>query len=215
MRFEQRADPGFMLAQTGRLVRETIGLALFAVAVLAAIDVLGDRLPGFDRIVGLPRLIASLALQYGVTFKLLEREGLADRGPRARIWALLGVSILSGVGILLGLALLVLPGLYLLVRWTVAVPVLIAERSGVLEALTRSGEEIEGRFWPVLAVCLVFWATFALATAMVIAIGKDSSVMLSIAANVVLDAGLVGYWYAAVAVYITGRPYGKVAEVFA
>jgi hypothetical protein len=215
MSVERRSDTGFMLAQTRRLVRETIWLALFAVIVLAVIDTLGDRLPGFDRVVGIPRLIASLAFQYGVTFKLLEREGLADRGARARFWALLGLSILSGVGILLGLALLVLPGLYLLVRWTVAVPVLIAERSGVVEALTRSGEEIEGRFWAVLAVCLVFWATFALATAVVIAIGKDSSVMLSIAANLILDAGLVGYWYAAVAIYIAGRPYGKVAEVFA
>jgi len=212
---DQRSDPGYMLALTGRLLRETLWLAASAVAILAAIDIVGDRVPGFEQAVGIPRLIASLAFQYGVTFKLLEREGLAERGGRARFWALLGLSILSGLGVLLGLVLLVLPGLYLLVRWTVAVPVLVAERTGVTEALTRSGEEIEGRFWPVLAVCLVFWATFLLATALIVALGKQGSLGLSLASNLVLDAGLVGYWYAAVAVYVAGRPFTHVADVFA
>jgi hypothetical protein len=204
-----------MLAKTATLVRETPWLALFAVAFLVAIDTLGDRLPGFGQLVGIPRLLVSLAFQYGVTLLVLERQGLAERGARARFWALLGLNIVSGVGILLGFVLLVLPGIYLLVRWTVAVPVLIAERSGVIESLTRSGKEIEGRFWPVLGVSLVFWTMFVLATAGVLALGTEGSLLVPIAVNTVLDAGLVGYWYAAVAIYMAGRPHQHIAEVFA
>jgi hypothetical protein len=215
MSFEQRSDAGYMIGLTGTLLRRTPWLALAAVIVLAAIEFAADSYPQFRNLIGLPRLIASLAFQYQITFTLLEQSGLAERGERARIWALLGLSIVMEVAILIGLVLLVIPGIYLLLRWTVAVPVLVAKRAGVFEALKRSGEEMEGRYWPVLGVCLVFGSTLLLGAGAMVALGPHASPPSSIATDILLSAGLVGYWYAAVAVYIAGRPYGKVAEVFA
>ena len=92
MNNERRSDPGFMLSTAWALVRETPWLASAGVALLAAIDTASDRLPQLSQLTSIPVLIASLAFQYGITFTLLERRGLAERGPRARFWALLGLS---------------------------------------------------------------------------------------------------------------------------
>jgi hypothetical protein len=68
-----------------------------------------------------------------------------------------------GVGSLFGL----LPGVFLYVSWSVAVPVLILERKRGGSALRRSAELVRGRRWSLLVVLLVvqfiallFWLIF-------------------------------------------------------
>jgi hypothetical protein len=54
----------------------------------------------------------------------------------------------------LALLALVVPGVYLLVAWSVAVPVLLAEGRRGGNALTRSRQLVGGRWWPTLVVAL-------------------------------------------------------------
>lgn len=65
------------------------------------------------------------------------------------------LALLSGVLLALGYVLLVIPGIYLTVVWSVAVPVLVFERIGPLAALNRSPQLVTGRWWATFAVLLV------------------------------------------------------------
>ncbi|MEL7033133.1 MAG: hypothetical protein AAGL97_14810 [Pseudomonadota bacterium] len=70
--------------------------------------------------------------------------------------AMLALTLLSGLGILVGVLLLVLPGLALAVLWAVAIPVLLAERVGPTDALRGSFDYIRRHFWPVLGAYVIY-----------------------------------------------------------
>jgi hypothetical protein len=67
-----------------------------------------------------------------------------------------GVVTRSITGTLVVFALMLIPGLMLLTRWWVAVPVAVIERPGVLASLSRSTQLTEGRRWPILAIVVLF-----------------------------------------------------------
>lgn len=75
-----------------------------------------------------------------------------------RAGALLGVSLLTGVGVALGLFLLVVPGLILFTRWSLAVPAVMLEGRGPRDAMRRSGELVKGHGRQVFAVFLTVTA---------------------------------------------------------
>ena len=62
------------------------------------------------------------------------------------------VSLLVGAGVFAASVLLLLPGVYLYVSWSVAIPVLLAENLRGTKALGRSRALVRGRFWPCLGV---------------------------------------------------------------
>src|SRR6202044_3824107 len=66
------------------------------------------------------------------------------------------VSILYGVGVLIGLFLIVVPGLVLLTIWAVAAPVVVLEHPGAMAALGRSRELVRGNGWQVFGVVFIF-----------------------------------------------------------
>lgn len=68
-----------------------------------------------------------------------------------RIWSLIGMSILVGFLGGLGLLLCIVPGVYFLVSWAVAIPVLLLENKRAGQSMRRSRELVKGRWWPVLA----------------------------------------------------------------
>ena len=70
-------------------------------------------------------------------------------------WRLIGAGFLAALGIVGGLVLLVVPGVYLLTVWAVIAPVIVIERSRVTEALGRSRQLVRGNGWPVLGAVLV------------------------------------------------------------
>ena len=70
-----------------------------------------------------------------------------------------GLAIACALGICFASLLLVVPGLILLARWSVALPALMIERTGVMESLARSRDLTRGRRWTVLGF-LVLVAAF-------------------------------------------------------
>ena len=71
------------------------------------------------------------------------------------ILPLIGLSILFSLGVGVGLILLVVPGIILLLMWSVAVPSLVVERQGVFAAFRRSAELTKGSKWKILGLFLV------------------------------------------------------------
>ena len=72
-------------------------------------------------------------------------------------WPLLGLAIVSSMGIGLGLIFLVFPGLMLAMAWAVGVPVLVVEHKGVLDSLSRSGDLTRGSRWPIFGLAAIFY----------------------------------------------------------
>jgi hypothetical protein len=68
---------------------------------------------------------------------------------------LIGLAIISAIGIMLGMILLVVPGIILALMWSVAVPALVVERVGVFEALGRSSALTKGAKWKIFGLAVV------------------------------------------------------------
>lgn len=80
-----------------------------------------------------------------------------------RFWPMAAVVALTALGVLLGLAALVIPGIVLLVIWLFAAQVCVVERRGVRDSLARSGALVRGAFWWTLGSFLAISLTVGLA----------------------------------------------------
>ncbi|MGE0422821.1 MAG: hypothetical protein AB7O88_11180 [Reyranellaceae bacterium] len=145
--------------------------------------VFGNFVPfvGLALLIGLPSLLLTLAgvpelvktivdlvLGQVVTITLIYGTVQSLRGTKVGIGeclsqgiirrpAAIGVAILAGLGIGLGMILLIVPGLFLMTMWAVAIPAAVIERSGVGASFTRSSNLTEGRRWRVFGVMVVSW----------------------------------------------------------
>ncbi|HEX8125925.1 MAG TPA: hypothetical protein VF548_10120 [Allosphingosinicella sp.] len=211
----ERESAGYLVGETTHLVRADAGLAVAALGTLTALGVAADLSPGFAGPAGFGSLIANLLFQYEISLALLAHYGLLEGGGRRRIWALLGLNLLSGIAILFGLVLLVVPGIYLLVRWSAAVPALIAEDSDVTGSLGLSAEAVDGRFWHVLAAMLVVWSPSVAGMLASAFAPEDQQLISSVVMNLSLNLSLIAGWHLAVAVYAGRQTGNRLAEVFA
>ena len=73
-------------------------------------------------------------------------------------WVLLGVGIVSGLAMMFGLVLLIVPGILIFLVWMVAGPVAIAERAGVGRALERSRTLTRDHRWWLLLIAVIYFA---------------------------------------------------------
>ena len=130
---------------------------------------------------------------------------------------MIGVSILSELGILVGLLLFVIPGVVALVRWSMAVPIVLSERNGTMNALRESWYRTEGHFWPILGLLLIIYTPFLVLLMAVGALMPSTLVLTtSILVNAVVSLTLVAGWHAAVALLLASDPpMQPLEEVFA
>lgn len=67
---------------------------------------------------------------------------------------LLIVIVLYGAGVVLGLFALVLPGIYLAIRWIFSIQAVVIDQSRGTDALRRSSELVKGTWWRVAVITL-------------------------------------------------------------
>jgi hypothetical protein len=79
---------------------------------------------------------------------------LYDR-TRERLGTLLGASLVYGFGVVLGLVLLIVPGLIAIGRWALIVPLIVIERRGWRDAFARSNQLVTGQTGRVLVLVLI------------------------------------------------------------
>ena len=73
----------------------------------------------------------------------------------SKLGSLIWLTVVFALGLALGVLACVIPGIYLYVAWTLAVPVLLLEDVRGAKALNRSRALVKGRWWPVAGVLLV------------------------------------------------------------
>jgi ABC-type multidrug transport system fused ATPase/permease subunit len=158
-------QPGEILAEAWRLyAAHWRHLLALSVLVYLAVSLL---VLAFAFLIGILSAFISLAGVFwlqAVLVKAVEdiRDGRADMSVRAtlesalpRINAVSAVGLLASIAIGIGLALFIVPGLILLTIWSVVVPVLMLEGTGVLRSFGRSQELVRGHGWSVFAVVAI------------------------------------------------------------
>jgi hypothetical protein len=151
--------PG-LAGEVGGVIRRHLVAAAVPAAVLGAgadaITLVRHEL-GAEIVLGLVLAMAfELYVAYAELIVAADRAG-GSRPPVARIlWAAtprtLALVVASAVAVTLPLAatgLLVLPGLWLLTRWSLFAPAIVHERLAPMASLRRSAELVRGAFWPV------------------------------------------------------------------
>lgn len=169
-------EPGAVITRALDIYRENFGVlvpaaaALFAVQLVLAV-VLGGDLGVF---VSLLSLVLGTFYQ-GMVVELVRdvQDGRLDSSigqlfasVTPVLLTLLVVAFLFGVGVAIGFVLIVIPGLFLMTIWAVTAPVVVVERSGVLDAFRRSHALVRGNGWSVFAVILVVFVGLAIVSAL-------------------------------------------------
>jgi ABC-type multidrug transport system fused ATPase/permease subunit len=166
-------------AQAGVLLPVAFGLYL-VVAIVNAI-IVGSF---FLFPLGLAVTVVAATLYQGVVVSLVKdvQDGRRDSTVGDLIDAtwpvvlpLIGVGILAGIAIGIGFLLVVVPGLILLTIWAVIAPVIVVERSGVMDSFGRSRELVRGNGWQVFGVIFVVFLISAVVGAILGGIGAGIS----------------------------------------
>ena len=125
------------------------GYVILVASVAAIVDFYGAVGAG-DIIIGIVSFVAG----YFMTRAFIERSGLASAGLVGGIGKYFGLSLLTGLAIGLGLLLLVIPGLFLFIRWLPSFAVALVDGEDITEAMGRAWDMTEGHVIP-LAISMV------------------------------------------------------------
>jgi hypothetical protein len=162
----QPISPGAVVSRIWEIYRDQFAVLIGISLVLYAFQfVVYLLIPGSG--IALAILFWALSILYqGIVVELVQdiQDGRRDhsigdliRSVEPVFWPLAAVSILFGIALGIGFILLIIPGLILMVIWSVVAPVTVLERPGVFAAFGRSQELVRGNGWSVFAViALVF-----------------------------------------------------------
>lgn len=148
-------------AHAAHLIIIAAGIYLVA-AVLEGLLYLANNVVG--AIVGaLIGIVAAFLVQAALVKAAQDiRDGRADltvgqtiSAASQVIWPVAGASILAGLAIVVGLFLLIVPGLYLITIWAVIVPCIVIERARVFSSFGRSQQLVKGNGWNVFGILVI------------------------------------------------------------
>ena len=190
--------------QTLALLRLNSWRCLLTIVLMTAVGVSLDA--GWanpDQATGLELLLAILTLwsHYWLTrSSLLGLDLVGNAPPRFPAFFLLMIG--SGVSVAIGFLALIVPGLVLLIRWSVSVPILVGSRETVLSALRLSWSMTRGLFWPIVFILVpIILAPFIMTGLWFWLLeGEVPYLATWIVTNLGLNLALVAGWHAAVAI---------------
>ena len=134
-----------------------LGVALLSLVLTALITWVGAIIAAIVSIIALFWVQGALveAVQDVMDGRADLSLGETFQRVRSRIPAIAVASILAGLGIVIGLILLIVPGLVLLTWWVLIIPVIVLEGKSAGEAFSRSRELVRGHGWSVFGVIVL------------------------------------------------------------
>jgi hypothetical protein len=171
-------DVGALLSDGLRLYFSNFGtFVLIAAAVVIPANVIVSGIgleqltSGYDDSVDTEELVIPFAVSYLVTAPLVAAmtihallQAAAGQTPSARqaiasgldaFGALFPAVAVAAAGIVLGLFLFIVPGVYLYVRWYFLAQAVVIDRRRNVRALERSGDLVNGSWWRVFGIVLL------------------------------------------------------------
>ena len=237
----EKIDIGRTVSRTfeslGRHFLPFSGLALLLGAVPAFLSsyVSLEALPGVTSFIWIGYLVSILfgyvlqaALVRSMILDLSDRPVDVTGSLVAALQLLpqmVGLAILCTIAAFLGMLLLIVPGIIIYIMLSVSVPVLVEERLGVIESMSRSSALTQGSRWRIFWLLFLFVLFYFLVSVtsglLMMAVGADNMILLFALQAVV--AGIVALVGAAVAasLYIElrtvkeGATADGLAEIFA
>jgi hypothetical protein len=210
---------GQLASEFSDLLREAAGPVVLAFAGLTGSYVAFDMLVPADAQLGLQSAlsIVGIIVAYALTRALLVAAG---SNAAQRVGGYIGLGILTGIGIALGLLLLIVPGLILAARWTLAAPILLAEDATIGEAMSRSWAATAAHWGKLLVAQLLVAVPLFAGMAVTILTTSEETVAptmtASIASNSLLSVYSIGTVALSVAAFrLLRRSSDGLADVFA
>lgn len=158
-------SPGAVVSRIWEIYRDQFSVLVSTAVALYALQFVIYLLLGSAASFALLLVFWALSILYqGMVVKLVQdiQAGRRDhsvggliRSVEPVFWPLAAVSILFGLGVGVGFILLIVPGLFLLVIWSVVAPVTVLERPGVFAAFGRSRALVRGNGWNVFGVIVL------------------------------------------------------------
>jgi len=149
-----------VLRDTGKLYRSLFGrtvlTGLIVFAVVALFETIASTAVVFLSLIGTALVQGALVQAVADEHNSRPQSSIGDlyRSAWQRAGRLVGVSLLTGIGVGIGFLLLVVPGVILFTRWSLAVPVVMLEGLGPRAAMKRSTALVKGHGWAVFRVLL-------------------------------------------------------------
>jgi hypothetical protein len=154
-----------MFSLYGRQFTVLIGTAL---AIFIPVGVVSGLLGAIVGVAAIP-IIAAVALIGQALYTGAVVEAVADMRDGRRdfsigallgaaaafVWALLGAGLLYALVVLLGLVLLIVPGLVFLTWFALFAPATVVEHQGITDSFRRSRQLVRGNGWRVFGVIVV------------------------------------------------------------
>jgi len=210
---DSKFEIGALLAETISLLVSNWWRVTLTVAVLTGIGTWMD-LRGDLRSSNILFTFVAMGFQIWITDSVLTRT--ATKQPDVRSGRGFGVILVSQLGILLGLILLIIPGVIVFVRWSMALPIALSSGAGVTDSMKRSWQRSEGHFWPIFCLLMLVYVPVLGAVVVAGVLAEQAPVLSSIVMNAILTLGLAAGWFASLATFLAGEPRTAVLqEVFA
>ena len=153
---------GAIIDKTLAVLERAAAPALIFVVVLTAINGTIDYFT-WDAAPMSQLAATPLRIAIGVFFSfqllkiMVDKTGLNSRGDADVFLPYFGLSLLYGLAVIVGLMLLVIPALFLVARWCLAQPLVVAQGRGVMKAFGESWERTSGNDFPIIVAVLLFF----------------------------------------------------------
>ena len=157
----------------GAIIDKTLGVleraALPALIYLAAVTVINGAITYFtlpmiaplqSLAIQLLQMVVSIVAGYLLLDAMLRKTGLLSRKDGDAFMTFFGLSLLSGIAVSIGMILLIIPGLFLIARWSIAQPLVVARGDGVMQAFGESWERTRGNEFQILIAMLALLILF-------------------------------------------------------
>jgi hypothetical protein len=155
--------------KVGTIIDKTLAVveraAMPALIYFIALTVLDGAVGYFGLTMTAPLQAVAFALLKGLigivcAYLLIDamvgRTGLRSRGEGDMFLPYFGLSILYTLGVLAGFILIIFPGLFIMARWSIAQPLLVARGDGIMASLGESWERTKDNEFQILAALLAF-----------------------------------------------------------
>jgi hypothetical protein len=146
---ERTAVPALIYFAALTLVNGAI--TYFTGAMIAPLQVLAIQLL---------KMVVGIVAGYLLLDVMVRKTGLLSRKGDDAFMTFFGLSLLSGLAVFVGFILLVIPGLFLIARWSIAQPLVVARGDGVRQALGESWERTRGNEFQILIAMLALLVLF-------------------------------------------------------
>lgn len=119
----------------------------------------------------------------------------ALRKGLSRFWAIVGLAILTVLGIWAGMILLIVPGIMFALRWSVALPACVVEGLSPLASMKRSAELTKGHRWKLFGVFLLLVIVSWIVGWLIGFVLRLTGLVIANIGSVIWTAAWTAFWY--------------------